>query len=86
MRGAQSEPFDHWKIIDGTREARENARAAKAQADAFLSRAACFEKADIGTRHLIARWLTERTDVSTGCKARSQFRISRKRFLGQEAS
>ena len=65
-------------------EERENAKAAKAQVDELLSWAECFDKADIGTKHLIVSRLIERVDVSTGYKVHIKFKISLKQFLGQE--
>ena len=64
--------------------AKENAKEAKAQIDELLSWAECFEKADIGTKHLIVGRLIERVDISTGYKMHIKFRISLKQFLGQE--
>ena len=63
---------------------KENAKEIKTQIDELLSRAECFEKADIGTRHLIVARLVERVDVSTGYKVHIKFRISHKQFPGQE--
>ena len=63
---------------------KENAKETKAQIDELLSWAECFEKADIGTKHLIVARLVERVDVSTGYKVHIKFRISLKQFLGQE--
>ena len=65
-------------------EERENAKATKAQVDELLSWAECFDKADIGTKHLIVSRLIERVDVSTGYKVHIKFKISLKQFLGQE--
>ena len=62
----------------------ENAKATKAQVDELLSWAQCFDKADIGTKHLIVSRLIERVDVSTGYKVHIKFKISLKQFLGQE--
>ena len=63
---------------------KENAKATKAQIDELLSWAECFDKADIGTKHLIVSRLIERVDVSTGYKVHIKFKISLKQFLGQE--
>lgn len=63
---------------------KENAKETKAQIDELLSWAECFEKADIGTKHLIVARLVERVDVNTGYKVHIKFRISLKQFLGQE--
>ena len=63
---------------------KENAKETKAQIDELLSWAECFEKADIGTKHLIVARLVERVNVSTGYKVHIKFRISLKQFLGQE--
>ncbi len=63
---------------------KENARETQAQIDELLSWAECFEKADIGTKHLIVGRLIERVDISTGYKMHIKFRISLKQFLGQE--
>ena len=65
-------------------EEKENARATKAQVDELLSWAECFDKADIGIKHLIVSRLIERVDVSTGYKVHIKFKISLKQFLGQE--
>ena len=62
----------------------ENAKATKAQVDELLSWAECFDKADIGTKHLIVSRLIERVDVRTGYKVHIKFKISLKQFLGQE--
>ena len=62
----------------------ENAKATKAQVDELLSWAQCFDKADIGTKHLIVSRLIERVDVRTGYKVHIKFKISLKQFLGQE--
>ena len=62
----------------------ENAKATKAQVDELLSWAQCFDKADIGTKHLIVSRLIERVDVSTGYKVHIKFKISLEQFLGQE--
>ncbi len=56
----------------------ENAKATKAQIDELVSWAECFEKADIGTRHLIVGRLIERVEVSAGYKVHIKFRISLK--------
>ena len=61
-----------------------NAKASKAQVDELLSWAQCFDKADIGTKHLIVSRLIERVDVRTGYKVHIKFKISLKQFLGQE--
>ena len=45
---------------------------------------ACFDKADIGTKHLIVSRLIERVEVRTGYKMHIKFKISLKQFLGQE--
>ena len=58
--------------------------AAKVQVDELLSWAQCFDKADIGTKHLIVSRLIERVDVRTGYKVHIKFKISLKQFLGQE--
>lgn len=61
--------------------------AIKASVDyeyALLSWAQCFDKADIGTKHLIVSRLIERVDVRTGYKVHIKFKISLKQFLGQE--
>ncbi len=63
---------------------KENAREIKARIDELLSWAECYEKANIGTKHLIVGRLIERVDVSTGYKVHIKFRISLKQFLGQE--
>ena len=52
--------------------------------DELLSWAECFDKADIGTKHLIVSRLIERVDVRTGYKVHIKFKISLKQFLGQE--
>ena len=62
----------------------ENAKATKAQVDELLSWAECFDKADIGTKHLIVSRLIERVEVRTGYKMYIKFKISLKQFLGQE--
>ena len=62
----------------------ENAKATKAQVDELLSWAQCFDKADIGTKHLIVSRLIERVDVRTGYKVHIKLKISLKQFLGQE--
>lgn len=62
----------------------ENAKATKAQVDELLSWAECFDKADIGTKHLIVSRLIERVEVRTGYKMHIKFKISLKQFLGQE--
>ena len=53
----------------------ENAKGTKAQVDELLSWAQCFDKADIGTRHLFVSRLIERVDVRTGtrCISNSKF-------------
>ena len=51
--------------------------------DELLSWAECFEKADIGTKHLIVARLVEMVEVSTGYKMTLKFRISLKQFLSQ---
>ena len=63
---------------------KENAKEAKSQIDELLSWAECYDKADIGAKHLIVARLVERVDVSTGYKVHIKFRISLKQFLGQE--
>lgn len=63
---------------------RENAKATKAQVDELLSWAECFDKADIGTKHLIVPRLIDRVNVRTGYKVHIKFKISLKQFLGQE--
>ena len=63
---------------------KENAKATKAQIDELLSWAECFDKADIGTKHLIVARLIERVDVSSGYKVHIKFKISLKQFLSQE--
>ena len=63
---------------------KENAKETKAQIDELLSWAECFDKADIGTKHLIVARLVERVEVNTGYKVFIKFRISLKQFLGQE--
>lgn len=63
---------------------KENAKATKAQVDELLSWAECFDKADIGTKHLIVSRLIERVDLRTGYKLHIKFKISLKQFLGQE--
>ena len=65
-------------------EEQENAKATRAQVDELLSWVECFEKADIGTKHLIISRLIERVDISTGYKVHIKFKISLKQFLGQE--
>ncbi len=67
-------------------EERENAKATKEQVEELLSWAECFDKADIGTKHLIVFRLIERVDVRTGYKVHIKFKISLKQFLGQEGS
>ena len=62
----------------------ENAKATKAQVDELLSWAECFDKADIGTKHLLVSRLIERVEVRTGYKMHIKFKISLKQFLGQE--
>ena len=59
-------------------EERENAKATKAQVDELLSWAECFDKADIGTKHMIVSRLIERVDVITGYKVHIKFKISLK--------
>ena len=54
----------------------ENAKATKAQVDELLSWAQCFEKADIGTKHLIVSRLIEWVDVRTGYKVHISDRLS----------
>ena len=61
-----------------------NAKETKAQIDELLSWAECFEKADIGTKHLIVSRLIERVEVRIGYKMHIKFKISLKQFLGQE--
>ena len=63
---------------------KENAKATKTQIDELLSWAECFDKADIGTKHLIVARLIERIEVKTGYKVHIKFKISLKQFLGQE--
>ena len=63
---------------------KENAKETKSQIDELLSWAECYDKADIGAKHLIVARLVERVDVSTGYKVHIKFRISLKQFLGQE--
>lgn len=63
---------------------KENAKEAKSQIDELLSWAECYDKADIGAKHLIVARLVERVDVSSGYKVHIKFRISLKQFLGQE--
>ena len=63
---------------------KENAKATKAQIDELLSWAECFDKADIGTKHLIVARLIDRVEVSSGYKVHIKFKISLKQFLGQE--
>ena len=65
-------------------EEQENAKATRAQVDELLSWVECFEKADIGTKHLIVSRLIKRVDVRTGYKVHIKFKISLKQFLGQE--
>ena len=65
-------------------EEQENAKATRAQVDELLSWVECFEKTDIGTKHLIVSRLIERVDVRTGYKVHIKFKISLKQFLGQE--
>ena len=65
-------------------EEQENAKATRAQVDELLSWVECFEKADIGTKHLIVSRLIERVDISTGYKVHIKFKISLKQFLGQK--
>ena len=65
-------------------EEKENAKAVNAQVAWLLSWAECFDKADVGIRHLIVSRLIERVDVSTGYKVHIKFKISLKQFLGQE--
>ena len=63
---------------------KENAKEVKAQIDELLSWAECFDKADIGTKHLIVARLIERIEVKTGYKVHIKFKISLKQFLAQE--
>lgn len=63
---------------------KENAKEAKSQIDELLSWAECYDKADIGAKHLIVARLVERVDVSSGYKVHIKFRISLKQFLGQK--
>ena len=63
---------------------KENAKEAKSQIDELLSWVECYDKADIGAKHLIVARLVERADVSSGYKVHIKFRISLKQFLGQE--
>ena len=63
---------------------KENAKETRAQIDELLSWAECFDKADMGTKHLIVARLVERIEVHTGYKVFLKFRISLKQFLGQE--
>ncbi len=63
---------------------KENAKEVRNQIDDLLSWAECYDKADIGARHLIVARLVERVNVSTGYKVHIKFRISLKQFLGQE--
>lgn len=63
---------------------KENAKGTRAQIDELLSWAECFDKADMGTKHLIVARLVERIEVNTGYKVFIKFRISLKQFLGQE--
>ena len=65
-------------------EERENAKATKAQVEELLSWAECFDKADIGAKHLIGARLIERGDVRTGYKLHIKFKSSLNQFLGQE--
>ena len=65
-------------------EERENAKATKAQVDELLSWAGCFDKANIGTKHLIVSRLIERVELRIGYKLHIKFKISLKQFLGQE--
>ena len=65
-------------------EEQENAKATRAQVDELLSWVECFEKADIGTKHLIVARLIDRIEVKTGYKVYIKFKISLKQFLGQE--
>ena len=46
--------------------------------------AECFDKADIGTKHLIVSRLIERVEVRIGYKMHIKFKISLKQFLGQK--
>ena len=61
-----------------------NSSLTKAQVEELLSWAECFDRADIGTKHLIVSRLIERVDVRTGYKVHIKFKISLKQFLGQE--
>lgn len=63
---------------------KENAKEAKSQIDELISWAECYDKADVGAKHLIVARLVERVDVSSGYKVHIKFRISLKQFLGQK--
>ena len=62
----------------------ENAKAVNAQVVWLLSWAECFDKANVGIRHLIVSRLIERVDVRTGYTVHIKSRISLKQFFGQE--
>ncbi len=76
--GTKQQPIPKTEAQTRMQEERENAKATKAQVDELLSWAQCFDKADIGTGHLIVSRLIERVDVSTGYKVHIKFRISLK--------
>lgn len=65
---------------------KENAKEAKAQIDELLSWAECFDKTDVGTRHLIIARLIERVEVSSGYKIHIKFRISLEQFMGKASA
>jgi hypothetical protein len=68
------------------RTEKENAKEAKAQIDELLSWAECFDKADVGTRHLIIARLIERVEVSSGHKIHIKFRISLEQYMGKASA
>ena len=59
------------------------AKKTKAQIDELLSWAECFEKADIGTKHMIVSRLISRVEIRSGYKMSLKFKISIEQFLGQ---
>ena len=63
---------------------KDAAQTATQEVTDLLSWAECFDKADIGTKHLIVSRLIERVEVRTGYKLHIKFKISLKQFLGQE--
>ncbi len=63
-----------------------SAKAAKAQIDELLSWAACFDAADLGTKHMIVSRLISRIEVNSGDKVHIIFRISLNQFLGKASA